>query len=194
MTKESIKSFFNKYASTWDEGMVKNDEIINTILSNAKIEKGFAVLDVACGTGVLIPDYLNLEVDSVVGVDISDEMLKIAEKKFHQPNVSFICADAETYTFPKKFDAIVIYNAFPHFPNPENLINHLADSLKAGGTFTIAHGMSREKINEHHRGCAKDVSLGLMEIDALASLFEKKFNVITKISDNKMYQVVGVKK
>jgi len=173
--------------------MIRSDEIIATILNNSKVGEGTEVLDIACGTGVLIPDYLKLKVKSVLGADISDEMLKVASSKFTQPNVNFICVDAENYEFNQKFDAIVIYNAFPHFPNPEQLISHLSGYLKEGGTLTVAHGMSRDQINAHHQGCAKHVSLGLMEVESLAEIFSKYLTVTTKISDDRMYQVVGIK-
>ncbi|HKL86672.1 MAG TPA: hypothetical protein VJ861_10115, partial [Treponemataceae bacterium] len=56
--KSDIIEFFNKYAPTWDADMIRSDKKIATILDYAGIESGSVVLDVACGTGVLIPDYL----------------------------------------------------------------------------------------------------------------------------------------
>ena len=56
-TKEVIE-FFDRLAPGWDAEMIRSDEIINTILNNAEVTEGKDVLDVACGTGVLIPDYL----------------------------------------------------------------------------------------------------------------------------------------
>lgn len=193
MDKNKIKVFFDNISKTWDADIIRSDEIINTILENARVGKGTEALDVACGTGVLIPDYLKLEVKSVLGVDISDKMLEIAESKFQQPNVKFICQDAELYDFNQKVDAIVIYNAFPHFPNPEQLIAHLSSFVKEGGTLTVAHGMSREEIDAHHRGPAKDVSMGLMTVENLAKIFEKYLKVTVTISNDRMYQVVGCK-
>ena len=193
MDKNKIKVFFDNISKTWDADIIRSDEIINTILENARVGKGTEVLDVACGTGVLIPDYLKLEVKSVLGVDISDKMLEIAESKFQQPNVKFFCQDAELYDFNQKVDAIVIYNAFPHFPNPEQLIAHLSSFVKEGGTLTVAHGMSREEIDAHHRGPAKDVSMGLMTVENLAKIFEKYLKVTVTISNDRMYQVVGCK-
>ena len=48
------------------------------ILDNGGIKEDIHVLDVACGTGVLFPDYLKRKVASVTGVDISQKMAKIA--------------------------------------------------------------------------------------------------------------------
>ena len=65
--------------------------------------------------------------------------------------------------------------------------------LKQGGTLTVAHGMSREKIDRHHQGVASKVSRGLMHEDELASLFARYLRLTVKISDDRMYQVAGRK-
>ena len=191
MLKKEVIEFFDRCASEWDSAMIRDDRIINIILDNAMVSKGKDVLDVACGTGVLIPDYLARKVKSVTAVDISPNMISIAKSKFQQENVQLICADIETIEFEQKFDCIVIYNAFPHFPKPNNLIKVLASHLKQGGTLTVAHGMSREQIDRIHSGVASKVSNGLMEENALVEIFEKHMQVIKTISNENMYQVVG---
>lgn len=194
MDKKEVIDFFNKYAAHWDERMIRDEEVIDKILTNAQVGAGKEILDVACGTGVLIPDYLARKVKSVTAIDISPEMVKIAKKKFGQENVQIICGDVEITAFDRKFDCIVVYNAFPHFGEQEKLIQILSALLKEGGTLTIAHGMSREQINQHHLGRASKVSLGLISEEELASFFEPELQVIVKISNDKMYQVTGVKK
>ena len=189
-TKEVI-AFFDRLAPGWDAEMIRNDEIINTILDNAGVAAGKDVLDVACGTGVLIPDYLKRGVGSVTGIDISPRMAEIAREKFPQSEVTILCGDVETTDFQKQFDCIVLYNAFPHFPEPERLIAKLAAWLNPGGTLTVAHGMSREKIDAHHHGSASHVSNGLMSAEDLAEIFKKHLSVSAVVSDERMYQVVG---
>ncbi|MBQ9167093.1 MAG: class I SAM-dependent methyltransferase [Oscillospiraceae bacterium] len=192
MNKQDVVAFFDRLAPQWDADMIRNDEIISTILDNANINAGVSVLDVACGTGVLIPDYLARNVAAVTGVDISPEMVKIAQSKFPQDNVKILCGDVETIPLEQKFDCIVVYNAFPHFPDPEHLIAVLSGMLKPGGTLTVAHGMSRAAIDHHHEGSASKVSVGLMSEDKLAAIFEKHLAVTVKISNDRMYQVAGI--
>lgn len=194
MQKKDIIEFFDMCAPEWDADMIRNDEIINMILDNAKVCEGKDILDVACGTGVLIPDYLERNVKSVTAIDISTEMIKIAREKFLQENVIFMCDDVETAVFGQKFDSIVVYNAFPHFPNPENLIKVLVSHLKDGGMLTVAHGMSRVQIDKHHSGKASKISIGLMSEDELADIFSRYLEVTVKISNDNMYQVAGMKK
>lgn len=191
MNKQEVISFFDRLAPMWDADMIRHDDVINVILDHAGICEGVDVLDVACGTGVLFPDYLSRGVKSVTAIDIAPEMVRIAKEKF--PQVEVLCGDVTETPFEKKFDRIVVYNAFPHFPEPEKLIAGLSELLKPNGILTVAHGMSRAQIDHHHEGGASKVSVGLMHEDALAAIFEKYLTVTTKISDGKMYQVCGRK-
>ena len=170
----------------------RNEDVIRTILDNACVREGADVLDVACGTGVLFPDYLARRVGSLTGIDISPEMAKRAKAKF--PEVTVIAGDAEEYPVGREFDVVMIYNAFPHFPDPARAVEKLARLVKQGGRFSIAHGMSRDAINAHHSGAARDVSNGLPEADELAKLFEPWFDVDVVISNDRMYQVTGTKR
>ena len=192
-TKDVI-SFFDRLAPGWDAELIRNDEVINLILDHAAVTQGKDILDVACGTGVLIPDYLKRNVASVTGIDISPKMAELARRKFPQESVSILCGDVETVEFDRQFDCIVVFNAFPHFPDPARLIRILSEKLRDGGTLTVAHGMSREKIDAHHHGAASHVSNGLMPAEDLAAIFRKHLQVTTVLSDEQMYQVAGQKR
>jgi len=195
MNKQDVIDFFDRMAPQWDADMINNDTVIGKILDNAEVEAGQDILDVACGTGVMFPYYLNRGAASVTGIDISPEMVKIAENKFaEEPRVQVICGDVEEVKLDRKFDRIVVYNAFPHFPKPKRLIKILAGLLKEGGRLTIAHGQSREAIDGHHQGSASKVSNGLMTADSLKKLFDPHFDVEIMISNSQMYQVSGVKR
>ena len=191
MNKEDVVKFFDRYAPQWDADMIRDDAIIGKILDLGNVTAGVDVLDVACGTGVLFPDYMARNVASLTGIDISPEMVKITREKF--PQVEVLCADVEEAQFGKKFDCIMVYNAFPHFPDPDRLIQVLSDLLKPGGTLTVAHGMSRAQIDHHHEGAASKVSVGLMHEDQLAEIFGKFLQVTAKVSDDRMYAVCGKK-
>ncbi len=192
MNKETIREFFNNFAPRWDNEPVADIEIINTILDNANICENIDVLDIGCGTGVMFPYYIQRNVESITAVDLSPEMVKIAKSKFPQADV--ICGDAENITFDKQFDVIMIYNAFPHFPEPQKLVENLSKVLKSGGRICIAHGMSKKELDEIHMKSAGRVSNILPECDELAEMLKSYFNVDIKISNEKMYQVSGTKR
>ena len=195
MEKKDIIAFFDRCAPFWDADMIKSDRIIGKILDNAEVGPDMDILDVACGTGVLFDYYLERNVASVTGIDIAPKMAEIAQGKYaDNPKVEVICGDVEEYAFSRKFDRVVVYNAFPHFPYPKRLIKVLAGHLKEGGRLTVAHGMSREAIDNHHSGAASKVSNGLMTAESLKKIFDAHFTVEVVVSNDYMYQVSGVKR
>jgi len=195
MNKNDVIEFFDRYAPHWDADQIPKDAIINRILDNANVREGLDVLDVACGTGVLFPFYLERKVSSVTGIDISHEMARLAAQKHAAcKNIRVVCGDVEETRFDQKFDTVMVYNAFPHFPDPDRLIATLASLLKDGGRLTVAHSASREAIDDHHKGPASKVSNGLMSAEALKMIFAPFFDVDVMVSTHEMYQVSGTKK
>ncbi len=191
MNKQDVAAFFDSCAPWWDDDMIRKEDIITEILDNGGITPGVHVLDVACGTGVLFPDYLQRGVASVTAIDISPEMAKIAAQKF--PQVQVLCGDVETAVFDRQFDRIMVYNAFPHFPDPEKLVGVLAGLLQPGGRLSIAHSMSRAELIKHHERASK-VSIDLLQAEDLAAIFQRYFAVDVVISDDRMYQISGIKR
>lgn len=193
MTNAQIAAFFDSLAETWDSAEAKPQQRIDKILDVADITQGKTVLDVACGTGVLIPDYIRRKVSKCVASDISPKMIEIAKRKFANiSNVDFVCADAETHGFDELFDCAVIYNAFPHFFNRKMLFENIAKHLKHGGRLTVAHSMSRNALAKHHSGSAKNVSIPLPESTELAEFMATWFVVDTAIETNEIYIVSGL--
>lgn len=192
VNKSDIISFFDERADRWDSMQERNEQVIEKILDVGGIKKGISVLDVACGTGILFFDYKKRQVASVTGVDISPEMVKIAKNKFS--DFEIVCADAETVTFDKQFDAVMIYNAFPHFINPRQLIENLAKATKHGGRLTVAHGMSKEELDKFHMENAGKISNLLPEKEDVAYMLSEYFDVDVTVSDETMFMVSGIKK
>ena len=189
-----VIAFFDRLAPGWDGGMVRDEAVIAAILDAANVAPGADVLDVACGTGVLIPDYLGRDVASVTAVDISPKMIEIVQSKFGgDDRVSILCADAQARDFGRRFDCILIYNAFPPFSEPSKLLRNLSRQLKSGGRLTVAHGMSRDRVNAHHSGGARRVSNGLVSAEELAASFAPFLAVDHIVSDESMYLVSGIK-
>ena len=193
MDKQAIIDFFDGCAPFWDRSATKDPVIIDTILSGANLQEGMTVLDVATGTGILIPDYLARKVGSITAVDFSAEMIEIAKSKYQADNLTLLCCDVFDLNEWESYDCIVVYNAFPHFPDPAAVISHLSRLLRPGGTLTVAHGMSRAALAKHHSGAAQNVSIELLHEDALAKLMASTLTVTVKISNDQMYQVSGAK-
>ena len=176
MNKKEIISFFDRMAPNWDSRLVVNDEKINFILNKAG------------------PYYLHRNVSRVIGVDISPNMTLIAAAKNRDIRVEVICADIEALPVHRRCDCCMVYNAFPHFPDPQALIACLASWVIPGGRLTIAHSMSLAALKKHHQGPAEQVSRELPEAQELSELFAPWFTVDCAVSDDEKYVVSGVRK
>ena len=191
MDKRNIIRFFDRLAPQWDDNLSVNEDKMEVILDAAHVKAGSMVLDVACGTGVMFPFYLKRDVMAVTGIDISAGMVTVARSKFSDPRINVICADMEELHGGSGYECCVIYNAFPHFADPERLICNLATWLKPGGRLTIAHDMSLEKLNLHHRSVSPGVSRAMLPPQELASLLSPWYDIDIAFSDEEKYIVSG---
>ena len=191
MKKLDIVKFFDSKAETWDN-MLHDSGLVNRILDNALPEKPRRILDVACGTGILFPFFFERGITDITAIDISPGMIAVAKRKFKDKNsIKFICSDASTYSFDGLFDSIIIYNAFPHFTDPDVILSNLVPHLAKGGILSIAHSAGREELNTFHKEHASPISFPLPPADEVASLMSKYLQVGLVISEEHLYQVTG---
>lgn len=78
------------------------------------------ILEIGCGTGYLL-DKLNPE--RGVGIDISGEMIKIAQEKYK--HLEFVKMDAENITLEEKFDFIIISDTVGYFEDVQKAFQEL---------------------------------------------------------------------
>jgi ubiquinone/menaquinone biosynthesis C-methylase UbiE len=113
------------------------------------INKGDAVLDVACGTGVVTNEIQQKIGKSgyVVGVDTSSTAIKIAKKwNDKKSNVDFVNTDAEKFNFSKKFDIVTCQYALFFFPSAQKALKNMKNSLKKSGNIGISVHGSKESV------------------------------------------------
>lgn len=100
-----------------------------------------AILDLGCGTG-LLGSILRAKAQSLVGVDLSEKMLRRAEATSMYDRL--VHADAIEYLrdHPKCYDFIVAAGTFQSFGDLSELLRVSLDSLKPQGylAFTLACG------------------------------------------------------
>lgn len=195
LDKKEIIAFFDRLSVGWDESIIPNVEKKNIIADIAGISQGKTVLDVACGTGVMFEYYLARNVSKITGIDISSKMVELCKQKFQDnPVIEVICADADEIVFDEPYDCCMVFNAFPHFVNPNGLIANLKKSIKAGGTLTIAHDRGRKNLDEHHKNVASTISRGMMHEDEVEALFVRNgFRDTKKFASEGMFYVTGIK-
>ena len=109
-----------------------------------KINEKNLVLDVACGTGVVTKQIQKKIGKSgyVIGIDTSTTAIKIAKKENEKnKNLDFLNADAENFSFSKKFDIVTCQYALFFFPNAQKALKNIKNSLKKSGMIGISvHG------------------------------------------------------
>jgi len=100
---------------------------------------GKRVLDVGTGSGRLSIELAKARPDwQITGIDISEEMLKIACKNAEKANVAdrieFRQSSAETLPFPEGYFDLVVSNASLHlWADPLKVFNEIARVTKPGG-------------------------------------------------------------
>jgi ubiquinone/menaquinone biosynthesis C-methylase UbiE len=155
------KEFFDTRAAAWDEKAAEKDTAkLEAMAARLVIEPGAAVLDVGTGTGIFIPFILQKigYQGTLVCLDYSGEMLKMARAKGYKGQISFICADIEdSRIVDNSFNNVVCYSVFPHFNDKLKALKEIHRLLKPGGRLFICHTSSRHHINQVHRGM-KEIS------------------------------------
>ncbi len=142
---EVAPRYHKRWASVNKGPFQSTKKLVNSVCIN----KGDYVLDVACGTGVVTNEIQKKIGKSgyVVGADTSTTAIKIAKKwNGKKDNVFFVNADAEKFSFSKKFDVITCQYALFFFPNALKALKNMKKSLKSSGNLGISTHGSKEKV------------------------------------------------
>lgn len=126
--------------------------IKNYFIENKVDIKNKSCLELACGTGNMTLELKKLGF-SVTAVDISEDMLGVAEKKIRQKNynVNFINGDMTEINFNKKFDNVFAFcDGYNYILEEDDILksfnmvyNHLVD----GGSFIFDISTKNKLIN-----------------------------------------------
>lgn len=141
--RKIVKDDYNAIAGTYAKCYSEIDyckKYIDEFITNLTGKK---VLDIGCGAGQ-ITDYLTQKGIEAIGIDFSEELLKIATKTF--PNSKFILADICEYEPKGQVDGIITKDVLFHLSD-ENLIFVLQKFrrvLKQNGKLCIIMEMPKE--------------------------------------------------
>lgn len=199
MDVEQNRLFFNSKAKYWDRLVNHNPDKISLLLDKLPLARDASILDVGTGTGVLIP-YLQERIDhrgSITVIDLAEEMIKQARRKYSRYPIRFVIGDAAEYPFSAaSFDAIICYSVFPHFAEQQDTLNRLSSLLKKNGCLQVCHSESRAEINRRHCQLGRSlISHGLMPAKEAAALFAAAgLEVLEVIDNDEMYCVLGQRK
>ncbi|MGD9245800.1 MAG: glycosyltransferase, partial [Desulfobacterales bacterium] len=109
VTDGEIRDWYNKFLGNLKRDHERQNPRHQQIKQTLKkiVKAGMKVLDIGCGTGISSKFMGELGAE-VIGVDISDELIKFAKNKSAHQNVSYIVEDATQINLQMSFDAITI--------------------------------------------------------------------------------------
>jgi len=196
--KRNDRDYFNYLAESWDATRAHDAARLAELIAKSGILTGQTVLDIGCGTGVLLP-FLRDAVGpsgSIMGIDIADNMVKIAAEKIkHFINVTVLRTDIMEYSPVRRFDHITCLNFFPHIQDrPAFLQKAIAEWLVPGGWLHVFHDLSRAQVNSIH-GESKTVKEDrLPPCEAVGELFAAAgFKAVECFESDTCYFVQGQK-
>jgi demethylmenaquinone methyltransferase/2-methoxy-6-polyprenyl-1,4-benzoquinol methylase len=142
--KSAVKEQFNKDSNQYlskhltSEKIREKDRILNLVFDKIKYQK---VLDIGCGPGTISEDLLEIS-EQVWGIDISEDMIKIATDRFNKTKfntiIHFDVGDAENLKFPDQFfDAVFCIGVLRYLDSWENGLHEIYRVLKPNGIVVI---------------------------------------------------------
>jgi ubiquinone/menaquinone biosynthesis C-methylase UbiE len=113
------------------------------VLEQVDVRPGERVLEVGFGGGDLLASLLNSPAQEIVGIDISDEMVKRARRRFRRDladgRLRLLTASAEA--LPRReggFDKVCSVNTIYFWKRPAAVLSELARVTRAGGRLLLA--------------------------------------------------------
>lgn len=89
---------------------------LKRVLDTLKISQGSRIVDFGCGKGGAILTFSKFPFDEIVGIDLSNDLIRIAEANMTRAvvkRVRFVHSDAADFTDLDGFTHIYMYHPFP---------------------------------------------------------------------------------
>ncbi|MCP4672540.1 MAG: class I SAM-dependent methyltransferase, partial [Desulfobacula sp.] len=145
---------YNKIAEWWVNAQMENPEYgmkyIQKAIKYAKDKS--RVLDLGCGgTGRTIDEFLKHDF-TVIGIDVSSEMINLAKLK--HPNVHFVHTDFISWKAEETFDLIIAWDSIFHAPIElqEKATLKMCRQLNPGGILLFTAGSYVDKASGEMEG------------------------------------------
>lgn len=124
-----------EYDARWSRYL---DRTISRTVQAVPARPGGRLLDVGCGSGILLERLLDREPTlDASGADASPEMLEVARRRL-LGRARLVLADAAALPFPAgTFDLVTTTSSLHHWTEPETVLAEIARVLAPGGTLVL---------------------------------------------------------
>lgn len=181
---QNIIEIYKKHARAWTElrgNFLYEKAWLDHFL--ALIPQHSEILDLGCGSGKPIADYLIQHDHKITGVDSSDVMIEMAQQHF--PEQHWLQADMRTVEFEQKFNAILAWDSFFHLTpdDQRQMFRQFARFAQQGTVLMFSSGPSHgEAIGDLFGDALYHASLAPEEYRAL--LKQSGFKVIKMVAED----------
>ena len=138
---------YDVFASAYDFafwGLRLGPRVQRLTLAVLDLQPGEAVLDLGCGTGLLLPALAEAvgPPGRVVGVELSARMLELARRRVgaarSSANIELVHADVRSFHSEPVFDAAVFCLVLSTIPDPRDALRSALACVRPGGRVVIA--------------------------------------------------------
>lgn len=137
-----IEQPYDRIAEEWDaaRSVLHSREQGYLDLVLEPLAAGSTLLDLGCGTGRPIAEYVFSRGHTVVGVDAADELLALARSRF--PQGEWLHSRLETYAFDRQCDAALCWDSLFHIERGyhQRIIEGIAGAICQGGRIALTTG------------------------------------------------------
>ena len=166
---ELIADLYERTASLWDEGRGKTlfekswlDRFTGLLPAHASI------LDIGCGSGQPIAQYLIAQGFTITGIDSSSAMISFCAQRF--ASHEWLVKDMRSLDLGRRFDGILAWHSFFHLSREDQrpMFARFASHLKPGGALMFTSGPADgEAVGEWQGEPLYHASLSAGEYEAL---------------------------
>lgn len=135
---------YNKIVASWDEVRTafygREGDYLDTFLSGLPMPS--SILDLGCGTGRPMAEYILGRGHRLTGVDQAEELLALARSRF--PHERWVTSRIEDFQSEGRFDGVICWDALFHIERAHHaeLLTRMAGMLTGGGRLMVTIGGS----------------------------------------------------
>ncbi len=146
---------WNIYAKNYDSATLSftaYKELMQLVIENLKVTNKDSILDMGCGTGNLEDILAESDTDfSLVGLDISNEMLRVAQRKVRDDtrfNFKNFDLNMELTFESNSFNKVVMIHSLYTLNNLDSVLQNVKGVLVNGGELHIVNPLKDAQINK----------------------------------------------